>query len=111
MHVLEHLSSSHAGIYFVYRHLFPVWDTVPDMSTEIGEALNAAVQAELRAERSRQQMDYGDLAKEAGMSRSSAHRYLNKSGLAVPLTALVDLCAALNMDPLEVLSEAQKRAQ
>ncbi|WP_420873625.1 helix-turn-helix domain-containing protein [Nesterenkonia massiliensis] len=52
-------------------------------------------------------MEYGELAQRADMSQSSAHRYLNKADLAIPLTALADLCAGLDIDLLDLVKRAQ----
>lgn len=67
--------------------------------------LNAAVAAELRGYRAARQMTMDQLAKEAGISKRQVIRLLHaERDIDVRVIAL--LCAALKVDPRELMSRA-----
>ena len=74
--------------------------------TTYGDAFSQAVAAELRAERGRRQMTLAALVQASGLSKSGLLNYLN-GARDIPVPALVDLCAALGVDPRVIFERAQ----
>lgn len=65
-----------------------------------------AVAAELRAERARGRYTIDDLAAATGMSRSTVLNYLNAKR-DIPMTAFLELCDVMEVDPLMILERAR----
>jgi transcriptional regulator with XRE-family HTH domain len=77
---------------------------------EYGDLFNAAVAAELRAQRSRARITIDKLVESTGISRSAVLNYLNgKRDISVP--TLRELCRALGISPVEVFDLAEKATQ
>lgn len=74
--------------------------------TTYGEAFNAAVAAELRAERARTGVTLAELVEGSGIAQSSVQRYLGGKR-DIPLTALYDMCTVLGIDPRVIFERAQ----
>ena len=70
-----------------------------------GDAYNAALAAELRAERGRKQITIDKLVTETGLSKSAVLNYLN-SKRDIPVPALLELCRALNVSPRVLFDRA-----
>jgi transcriptional regulator with XRE-family HTH domain len=77
------------------------------MSPNHGEAINAAVAAELRAQRARIGVSYDVLAEQTGLSKSAVFKYL-KGTRSIPVPALYDLCDALGIGVDDVFVLAMK---
>ncbi len=75
-----------------------------------GKQFNAAVAAELRAERAAKQMTVDALAAASGVPKGTLLRYLNAQR-DIPVPALADLASALSIDPAVVLDRASLRVQ
>jgi len=60
----------------------------------------------LRVAAFQRRITQGAIAKSAGLSRSAVSEYLN-GHTAIPLSAYLDLCAALRINPNDLLDEAQ----
>ena len=78
--------------------------------TEYGEQFNAAVAAELRAERARVGTSYDELVRLSGLAKSSVQRYLSGKR-DIPLPALLDLCRALNISPRVIFDRAYESVE
>lgn len=72
---------------------------------DYGKRFNAAVAAELRAQRARVQMTFEQLAESAGISKISAIRYLNGQR-PIPIPELAALARALDTSAPRVLDDA-----
>lgn len=75
-----------------------------------GDAFNAAVAAELRAERGRKQLTIDSLVTTTGLSKSAVLNYLNGKR-DIPTPALVELARALDVDPRLVFERAEVQVQ
>ena len=73
--------------------------------TEYGDLFNAAVAAELRAERARVGTSYDALVELSGIAKSSVQRYLSGKR-DIPVPALLDLCRALGVSPRVIFDRA-----
>lgn len=72
-----------------------------------GDEFNAAVAAELRAQRGRVQKTVDTLVRETGLSKSAVLNYLNDKR-DIPMPALFSLCKALGISPAEVMELAER---
>ncbi len=72
------------------------------------KGLNAAVAAELRAERVAQEVTFDDLVKRVSLSRATTWRLLNAERL-ITIEALVEVAGALGVSVLEIVERAEKR--
>ena len=72
-----------------------------------GDAFNAAVAAELRAQRGRIQKTVDTLVRETGLSKSAVLNYLNDKR-DIPVPALYALCRALGINPGEIIDLAER---
>ncbi|WP_277602281.1 helix-turn-helix domain-containing protein [Microbacterium esteraromaticum] len=72
-----------------------------------GDAFNAAVAAELRAQRGRIQMTIDTLVRHTGLSKSAVLNYLNGKR-DIPVPALFALCSALNVSPHQIFDLAER---
>lgn len=77
---------------------------------EYADRFNAALAAELRAQRARKKMTYDEIAEKVGFSKVTVLRYLNEQR-EMGMTSFVDLCLALDADPEELFRIAQEAAQ
>ena len=75
-----------------------------------GKQFNAAVAAELRAERAAKKITVDALATSSGMPKGTLLRYLNAQR-DIPVPALADIASALGIDPALVLDRASARVQ
>lgn len=78
--------------------------------TDYAEAFNAAVAAELRAERGRRQTTIADVVDATGLSKSAVLNYMNGKR-AIPIPALMDLSRALQVDPRVIFDRAEQAIQ
>lgn len=74
--------------------------------TEYGDAFNAAVAAELRAERARKELSLDQLVAASGIAKSTVQRYLGGKR-DIPIPSLVELCRALDVDPRLIFERAE----
>lgn len=72
-----------------------------------GDMYNAAVAAELRAERAKKRMTIDELVMATGFAKSTVINYLNAKR-DIPLPALAELCAALSADPRAIFERAEQ---
>ena len=72
------------------------------------KGLNAAVAAELRAERKAQEVTFDDLVERVSLSRNTTWRLLNAERL-ITIEALVEVAGALGVSVLEIVERAEKR--
>lgn len=72
------------------------------------KGLNAAVAAELRAERVAQEVTFDDLVERVSLSRATTWRLLNAERL-ITIEALVEIASALGVSVLEIVERAEKR--
>ena len=72
------------------------------------KGLNAAVAAELRAERVAQEVTFDDLVERVSLSRATTWRLLNAERL-ITIEALVEFAGALGVSVLEIVERAEKR--
>lgn len=72
------------------------------------KGLNAAVAAELRAERKAQEVTFDDLVERVSLSRATTWRLLNAERL-ITIEALVELAGALGVSVLDIVERAEKR--
>lgn len=72
-----------------------------------GDAFNALVAAELRAERGRSKLTVDNLITKTGLSKSAVLNYLNGKR-DIPTPALFELCSALGVDPRVIFERAQE---
>ena len=78
--------------------------------TEYGDQFNAAVAAELRAERARVGISYDDLVESSGIPKSSVQRYLGGKR-DIPIPALLDLCRGLGVSAQLIFERAHDSVQ
>lgn len=78
--------------------------------TTYGDAFNAAVAAELRAERGRNKVTIDKLVAATGLSKSAVMNYLNNKR-DIPTPAFVELCRALGISPRLVFERAEQSIQ
>lgn len=71
-----------------------------------GDAFNAAVAAELRAERARKKITFEALASAAGLSKSATMNYFNNKR-EIPTGSLADICAELGVSPRLIFERAE----
>ncbi|WIY84298.1 helix-turn-helix transcriptional regulator [Propionimicrobium sp. PCR01-08-3] len=74
--------------------------------TEYGDSFNAAVAAELRAQRARRQITVEQLTSLSGLGRTSVLNYLNAKR-DIPMPAFMDLCRVLGVSPHEIFDAAE----
>lgn len=74
--------------------------------TDYGDRFNAAVAAELRAERARKGITYAAIIASTGIAQSTLQRYF-KGERDIPLPAYQDLCRALGVSPRLVFERAE----
>lgn len=72
-----------------------------------GDEFNAAVAAELRAERGRNKVTVDALAAAAGLSKSAVLNYLNNKR-DIPTPAFVEMCNALGVSPRVIFERAEQ---
>lgn len=72
-----------------------------------GDEFNAAVAAELRAQRGRVQITIDTIVRETGLSKSAVLNYLNDKR-DIPMPALLSLSRALRISPTEVIDIAER---
>ena len=72
------------------------------------KGLNAAVAAELRAERKAQEVTFDDLVERVSLSRATTWRLLNAERL-ITIEALVEVADALGVSVLDIVERAEKR--
>ena len=72
------------------------------------KGLNAAVAAELRAERVAQEITFDDLVKRVSLSRNTVWRLLNAERF-ITIEALVEVADALGVSVLDIVERAEKR--
>lgn len=75
-----------------------------------GDAFNAAIAAELRAERGRNKVTIDGLVATTGLSKSAVLNYLNNKR-DIPTPAFVELCQALGISPRLVFERAEKAVE
>lgn len=78
--------------------------------TEYADLFNAAVAAELRAERARKGITINALADNSGLAKSSVQRYLSGER-DIPVPSLIDLCKVLSVDPRVIFERAEQTIQ
>ena len=71
------------------------------------KGLNAAVAAELRAERVAQEVTFDDLVERISLSRATTWRLLNAERL-ITIEALVEIASALGVSVLVIVERAAK---
>lgn len=70
--------------------------------------LQSAIVAQLQAERGAARLTYAELAEKAELKEQTVMRYLtNKRDM--PMSAFLDLCTALEMDPRDIVTLAKER--
>ncbi|PRB01797.1 hypothetical protein CQ047_18235 [Microbacterium sp. MYb72] len=74
-----------------------------------GDPFNAAVAAELRAQRGRIKKTVDALVRETGLSKSAVLNYLNDKR-DIPMPALFALCRALGIPAVDVIDVAERAA-
>lgn len=72
-----------------------------------GDTFNAAVAAELRAQRAKTRLTIDGLVAATGYAKSTVLNYLN-GHRDIPLPALVELCRALSVDARVIFERAQE---
>lgn len=72
------------------------------------KGMNAAVAAELRAERAAQEVTLDDLTERVSLSRNTTWRLLNAERL-ISIEALVEIADALGVSVLDIVERAEKR--
>lgn len=72
-----------------------------------GDTFNAAIAAELRAERGRNKVTIDSLVAATGLSKSAVLNYLNNKR-DIPTPAFVELCHALGVSPKLVFERAEQ---
>lgn len=75
-----------------------------------GDTFNAAVAAELRAERGRSQLTIDALVQATGLSKSAVLNYLNGKR-DIPTPAFMELASALGADPRVIFDRAYEAIQ
>lgn len=77
---------------------------------DYGDLFNAAVAAELRAERARTRLTVREIIERTGISKSSVLNYLNGQR-DIPVPALFEICAVLGVDSGDILDRAGLRVK
>lgn len=77
---------------------------------DYGDAFNAAVAAELRAQRARVRMTIDELADQTGFAKSTVLHYLNGKR-DIPLPAFGELCRVLGADAETIIRIAYEAAE
>ena len=72
-----------------------------------GDEFNAAVAAELRAERGRNKVTVDALAAASGLSKSAVLNYINNKR-DIPTPAFVEMCNALGVSPRVIFERAEQ---
>lgn len=72
-----------------------------------GDTFNAAVAAELRAQRAKTRLTVDGLVAVTGYAKSTVLNYLNGKR-DIPLPALAELCRALGVDPRVIFERAEQ---
>lgn len=80
---------------------------MPAMSSDVDDLLRLLA-AELRAEMGRQNRSRRWLAERLGHSHVTVSRWLTDGRM--PLGALAEICAALNIDPVRLLAQVRQQA-
>lgn len=75
-----------------------------------GDAFNAAVAAELRAERGRKKITIDSLVVASGLSKSAVLNYLNGKR-DIPTPAFVELCRALGITGRLIFERAEQSVE
>ena len=75
-----------------------------------GDAFNAAVAAELRAQRGRVQMTIEQVVVATGLSKSAVLNYLNGKR-DIPTPALVEMSSALGISPQAIFISAENAVE
>lgn len=75
--------------------------------SEYGDAFNAAVAAELRAQRGRVRVTFDQLAERTGLAKTTVLNYLNGKR-DIPMDAFADLCRALDVPQRVIFAAAQE---
>jgi transcriptional regulator with XRE-family HTH domain len=75
--------------------------------TEYGDAFNAAVAAELRAQRGRARVTFDQLSNSTGLAKTTVLNYLN-GRREIPMSAFADLCRALGTSQRAIFEAAQQ---
>lgn len=75
-----------------------------------GDAFNAAVAAELRAQRGRVKVTVDALVNATGLSKSAMLNYLN-GRRDIPTPALVEICRALGVTPQAIFIAAENAVE
>ncbi len=78
------------------------------LNRDPAEGLNAAVAAELRAERAAQGVSIADLGDRSGISKSTLLRLLNEKRL-IGMEALNDIATALGVRATTIVGRAERR--
>lgn len=73
---------------------------------DIGDAFNAAVAAELRAERARVRITIDELVNRSGLSKSAVLNYLNGKR-DIPVPSFMELCRALGVSGTVIFDRAE----
>lgn len=77
---------------------------------EYGDLFNAAVAAELRAQRARARVTFDDLADGAGISKSAALNYLNGKR-DIPMPIFAEICRTLGVTRREIFDAAERSVE
>lgn len=75
-----------------------------------GDAFNAAIAAELRAQRARVQITIDELVGATGFAKTTVLNYLNNKR-DIPVPAFTELCVALKADPRAIFDAAEKAVE
>lgn len=73
-----------------------------------GEDLQAAIVAQLQAERAVARLTYAELGNRAKIKEQTIMRYLTGKR-DMPMTALLDICRALELEPRNLVVLAEER--
>jgi len=79
-----------------------------NIAKDPAKGLNAAVAAELRAERAAQEVTFDDLVKRVSLSKSTLLLLFNARRL-ISIEALVEVADALGVSVLDIVERAEKR--
>ncbi|KJL37090.1 Helix-turn-helix domain protein [Microbacterium ginsengisoli] len=74
---------------------------------DYGDAFNAAVAAELRGQRAKQRITIDELVRRTGYAKSTVLNYLN-GHRDIPLSALAELCRALDVSYRAIADRAEQ---
>lgn len=73
-----------------------------------GEDLQGAIVRQLQAERAAVGMTYAEVAVKSSMTEQTVMRYLTGKR-DIPMTAFLDMCLAMSVDPRELVLLAERR--